>query len=69
MEAALIDLIFSSPLIIVLKFVNPFGAKFPSIRINSGLTDNLFIALFIESRAACKIFKFNISLTDAIPIA
>ena len=57
------------PFTIVLKFFKPFGAKFPSIRINSGLIDNLSIALFIESKAACKIFKFNISLTEDIPTA
>ena len=49
MEAALIDLTFSSPSIIVLKFFNPWGAKFPSIKINSGLTDSWSIALCIAT--------------------
>ena len=41
----------------------------PSIKTNFGLIGNLSIALFIESKAACRIFKFNISSTVATPIA
>ena len=39
-------------LIIVLNFFIPLGAKFPSIKTNSGLIGNLSIALFIDSNAA-----------------
>ena len=38
-------------------------------KIKSCFFDNCFIALFIDSKEACKIFNLNISLTDATPIA